>query len=140
VQEVLALYQETIHQKNLHVVFGPETDTPLILADENHTEIALRNIIQNAIKFSPNNGQLTFSVEPTEKFVTLTVADNGPGFDWQPGHASRGQTTTRASQNSTGLGLTVVEDLMQRNGGSLQISRQTDGVSGTVARLTWVVA
>jgi two-component system, sensor histidine kinase and response regulator len=140
VQEVLALYQETIHQKNLHVVFGPETDTPLILADENHAEIALRNIIQNAIKFSPNNGSLVFGIEPEDKFVTLLITDNGPGFDWQPGHASSGQTTTRASQNSTGLGLTVVEDLMQRNGGSLQISRRADGVSGTVARLTWVVA
>jgi two-component system, sensor histidine kinase and response regulator len=138
VQDVLALYQETIRQKNIDLIIsdiGPDQGLAMVLADENQAEIAIRNIVQNALKFSPVGGTLTLSIESQGQALSLVIMDDGPGFDWQPHQTS----TTRASTNSTGLGLTVVEDLMERNGGRLQISRRTDGPMGTVARLTWPV-
>ena len=143
VSDVLGLYEETIRQKNIELIVDNEPAgeaAPLALADENQAEIAIRNIVQNALKFSPAGGKLTLSVEPQVKTgeVSLLILDEGPGFDWQPGKTAPGKTSiTRASTNSTGLGLTVVEDLMHRNGGTLMISGRTDGPAGTVARLTW---
>ncbi len=132
---MLALYAETIREKNIDLITcdtEPEQSQAMVLADENQAEIAIRNLVQNALKFSPIGGKLTLSVEPQDGAVSLLIVDNGPGFDWQSGYTD----TTRASTNSTGLGLTVVEDLMRRNGGTLHIERCTDQ-SGTVARLTW---
>ena len=134
--DVLALCQETVRQKNIEIIINDEhagEAAPLVLADENQTEIAIRNIVQNALKFSPVGGRLTVSVEPQNNQVSVLIADEGPGFDWQSGYTG----TTRASSNSTGLGLMVVEDLMRRNGGTLQISRRINGTTGTVARLSW---
>jgi signal transduction histidine kinase len=139
VSDVLGLYQETIHLKNINLIINDKPagkPDPLVLTDENQAEIAIRNIVQNALKFSPVGGTLTLWVEQYGSDVGLLITDDGPGFDWQPGESSPGQTATRASTNSTGLGLTVVEDLMRRNGGELQIARRQDG-PGTVARLTW---
>ncbi len=136
VADVLALYQETIRQKNIDFIMPDEhagEAPPLVLADENQAEIAIRNIVQNALKFSPTGSRLTVSFEQQVNQVSLLVADEGPGFEWQSGNTG----TTRASSNSTGLGLTVVEDLMRRNGGELQISRRMAGTTGTVVRLTW---
>ena len=139
--DVLALYEEPIRQKQLRLVLPDlvtaEPDRGVVLADETQAEIALRNVVQNAIKFSPVGGQLTFALEdvPTG-LTTLVVLDEGPGFDWQAGQTGASQPKTRASQSSTGLGLAVVEDLMRRSGGIVQITRRTDR-SGTAVRLGW---
>jgi signal transduction histidine kinase len=134
VTEVLTLYADPIQQKDL-IVSMPLSQLPAlartVVADENQVEIVLRNLVQNAIKFSPAGGQLRFEVEAQQDGLSLLIQDEGPGFAWQPAHKG-----TRPSQGSTGLGLTVVEDLMNRNGGTLQINPRTDR-SGMVVRLMW---
>ena len=128
---VLTLYEDSIRQKNLHVSLDQPllTNQALILADDDQTEIVLRNIIQNAIKFSPVGGRIRLRTEPHADQIVLFITDDGPGFDWQAGQQA-------VSQNSTGLGLAVVSTLMYHNRGSVQLIRRTDG-PGTVARLCW---
>jgi signal transduction histidine kinase len=135
VREVIALYQELIRQKNLHVVIRPNdlaVDLPPALADNTQAEIVIRNIVQNAIKFSPDGGQLTFMLDRQANQVSLSVTDEGPGFDWPAPRAGGGP----AQLSGTGLGLLVAEDLMHRNAGTLQIDRHPDR-PGTVVRLNW---
>lgn len=130
VEDVLTLYAPAIAQKNLRVVISPDLQRAAsILADENQAEIVLRNIIQNAIQFSPVGGELRFEVEQQGDSQSLLVIDEGPGFE---GQLSSGPQT----KTSTGLGLQVVGDLMSRNGGSATFALRTDR-SGTVVRLRW---
>lgn len=130
VEDVLTLYTPAIAQKNLRVVISPDLQRAAsILADENQAEIVLRNIIQNAIQFSPVGGELRFEVEQQGDSQSLLVIDEGPGFE---GQLSSGPQT----KTSTGLGLQVVGDLMSRNGGSATFALRTDR-SGTVVRLRW---
>jgi two-component system, sensor histidine kinase and response regulator len=137
--EVLALYQEPFRQKQLTTTVLPDATPPTnrrVLADENQTEIAIRNIVQNALKFSPVGGQLTFCIEQTQDRLTLLVTDEGPGFRWEPTGTGADKLQTRSSQSGTGLGLVLVEELMRLNGGSVQITPRPEQV-GTVVRLTW---
>ena len=130
--DVLALYKDTLRQKNIEIIINDEhagEAALLVLADENQTEIAIRNIVQNAIKFSSVGGQISIRTERQTNQTILLITDGGPGFDWQAGQ-------TIPSQTGTNLGLTVVANLMQHNGGSVQLTRRTDG-PGTVARLCW---
>jgi signal transduction histidine kinase len=147
--DVLALYAEPIRQKRIQVrlpiaepaiaAFGSvalDSDAVSIVADEHQTDIVLRNVVQNAIKFSPESGTLTFETQQAGEYVTLLIADEGPGFDWTPNPTGQLASPTRPSQTSTGLGLTVVEELMRHNGGSLSITKRPNA-PGTLVRLTW---
>jgi signal transduction histidine kinase len=149
--DVLALYAEPIRQKQVQVQMlvaaslVTATDTPIdlsdeatVVADENQTDIVLRNVIQNAIRFSPQKGTLTFQTQQTDGQLTLLIADDGPGFDWEPNPAEQTTNPTRPSQTSTGLGLTVVEELMRHNGGTLSVARRADA-PGTLVRLSWPI-
>jgi signal transduction histidine kinase len=132
ITETLRLYEAAIQQKNLHLhrcesLLHP--DGAVLLADEQHTRIAVRNILQNAIKFSPVGGHIRLAGTEQNGQFSLTVADDGPGFDWQAGQ-------NVASQTSTGLGLTVVADLMHRNGGAIQVERRANP-AGAIVRLSW---
>ena len=126
---VLNLYREPIREKQLTVTGWPlpanVPDWPL-LADETQAEIALRNVWQNAVKFSPVGGQLMVSIDEQARQITVQITDQGPGFSWPP--------PAEIAPTGTGLGLQVVQDLMARNNGSLRVD---PGPTGTTVSLTW---
>lgn len=134
IQEVLTLYKEAICQKNIQVVLPSTLTDPeggCIRTDEAHLLIVLRNIIQNAIKFSPQGGVLEFATQSQADQLTLTISDEGPGF-------TPGIPAFPPSNKGTGLGLTVVEELMRQNGGQIGIESRRDH-PGTIVQLTWAV-
>ena len=136
VGQVVGLYEEVIRQKKLRVSIRPDqpsTYLPAVLADEVQTEIVIRNIVQNAIKFSPVGGELALTLDRQSDRISLSVADEGPGFDWP---TSQPNTGGSVRVSGTGLGLRVAEDLLLRNAGQIQVARRANR-PGTVVQLNW---
>ena len=129
---VLSLYREPVRQKRLSIAGWPlpaaAADVPdwLVLADETHVEIAIRNVWQNAVKFSPDGGQITISVVQQPHELTVLIANQGPGFSWPP--------PVGTVPLGTGLGLQVVQNLIDRNNGTLRVEA---GPTGPTVRLSW---
>ena len=101
------------------------TNLPLIQADSARIVQVLGNLLRNAIKFTPEGGQITVGVEPSEKHLTFSVRDTGVGipseqqarvFDrfW---HASDG-----ARARGTGLGLSIAKGIVDAHGGRLWVT------------------
>jgi signal transduction histidine kinase len=95
-----------------------------VTADSNALEQALRNLLQNALKFSRNSVPPRVAVSTTcfDQRVRLTVSDNGIGFEMQ--HAERifvlFQRLHRADQYpGTGIGLAIARKAIERMGGTL---------------------
>jgi len=112
----------------------PDT-LPLVAGDETQLELALSNLVTNALDAMPDGGHLivTAAIEPGEAIVE--IADTGIGI--APEVLDRifePWVTTKGAGQGTGLGLSIAREVVQRMGGAISAKPRPDG--GTVLRIT----
>jgi len=97
-------------------------------ADKDMVNLILRNILSNAIKFTPNQGYIEIGVNEVSSFVEVYVLDSGVGISKeaiQKINASNFYTTKgTSSEAGTGLGLMLCKEFLQKNGGQLHIESE----------------
>lgn len=118
--ELHTLYAPLARQKQLDLQISCPPDLHR-RTDPNFLRVILRNLLQNAVKFTPPGGQVRLDAEAGPgSAVTLRVRDNGPGLA-----ADRLAQLLKPSGNGTsdsvhGLGLRLTQDFVRRLGGTLQ--------------------
>jgi CheY-like chemotaxis protein len=90
------------------------------------------NLVNNAVKFTPNGGRIDVRLRRTESHVEITVADNGQGVhpDLLPHLFERfrqGDARTTRSHGGLGLGLAIVKQLVEMHGGTVTASSAGEG-------------
>ncbi len=107
-------------------------DKAEVYVDRNMFCSILRNFVSNAIKFSVKGGTIVISVTQTEhNMVTISVKDSGIGMNKViadkifklSGHANRRGAEGEAS---TGLGLIICKDFVEKNGGKIWVESEED--------------
>jgi two-component system sensor histidine kinase CreC len=102
---------------------------------------ALVNLLQNALEFSPDGGEVALTVREQDGRVEFAVSDRGPGVpDYAlPQVFDRFYSLPRpgGSRKSTGLGLALVREIAHLHGGEAALANRADG--GACATL-WVPA
>jgi two-component system phosphate regulon sensor histidine kinase PhoR len=97
-------------------------DLPPVLADPPRLEQVILNLVHNAIKFSPQGGEVTVQASAGQDEVTFTVRDNGvgiPAIDL-PRIFERFYKTAQGRQlEGTGLGLAIAKHLVEAHGGRI---------------------
>jgi two-component system, NtrC family, sensor histidine kinase GlrK len=116
--------------KNVSVEVQISQDLPDVTMDGERILQALRNLIGNAVKFTPRGGHVTISAHPTEKEVRVSVADTGPGIPKEDLSAifDKFQQATLTSYNKikgTGLGLAIVKHIINAHGGKVWVESET---------------
>jgi signal transduction histidine kinase len=93
-------------------------------ADKNMIMMVIRNLIGNALKFTPTGGSITISSHPRDNEIQLSVIDTGIGmtaddvallFDGQYGVSKIGT----AGEQGSGLGLQLCKEMVEKNGGTI---------------------
>ena len=103
--------------------------------DPRKLERALYNLLLNACEAAPNEeGRVLVSVNRNESSVTITVSDNGPGVAEPIREKLFHPFVSFGKENGTGLGLTVVQKIVQDHGGEVVLERTSD--AQTVFRIT----
>jgi len=99
---------------------------PTVLADPTQLELVFVNLVLNARDALPVGGRLEIATEPAlrngKRWARVRVTDNGPGID--PAVQARMFEpffTTKEAGRGTGLGLAVVHELVERNGGEVEV-------------------
>jgi len=89
-------------------------------------KVALANILDNAVKFSPPGGQVRVAVTATDDEAIIAVSDTGPGVSpedaerlFQPFY--RGKASRSTGVSGVGLGLAISRVLIQRQGGRITL-------------------
>jgi two-component system OmpR family sensor kinase len=96
-----------------------------VLGDADALLILLRNLLENAIKYTPPSGQIDVSVQHRGNGVCLTVEDSGPGIaPADRAHVfDRFFRTTQANASGSGLGLAIAQAIAERHHASLALGR-----------------
>ena len=107
----------------LEVKTTPDT---FIYADKDMIQLVLRNLVSNAIKFTPNNGTVQVSTAVNNNMVVVYVQDNGIGIS-QPNltkifEKKYYSTNGTANEAGTGLGLMLCKEFLEKNGGDITVS------------------
>ena len=109
--------------KGIEVGLAPVAAAP-VAGDAVLLAVLLRNLLDNAVRYTPPGGEVEVSVRPVDGGVSLTVVDNGPGIP----EAERGQVFERfhrvlgSGEAGSGLGLSIVRRIadLHRAGVSLE--------------------
>ena len=115
-------------QQGIALAAGLDGEDVTIRTDRRLLEIILQNLLDNALRFTPEGGQVTFETARTDDGVRLTVRDTGCGIApadqkrvferfYQVNPARSGQV----SQRGTGLGLAIVKHAALRLGASVKL-------------------
>ncbi len=125
VDKSLDLLRDSIAAKQLKIGIFINPDL-MVFADDNMLQTILRNLISNAVKFTPKEGSVTIKAEAKTDFATISVTDTGIGIpdDMIRQLYSLEQKTGRPGtegEPSTGLGLILCKDLVEKNGGVLNV-------------------
>ena len=101
---------------------------------------AAANLVQNAIEFSPDGGEIVLLAKKTGAEVSIEVDDKGPGLpDYAVSRATEkffSLERPRTGKKSSGLGLSFVSEVMRLHRGRLTLENRP-GQQGTRARLSW---
>lgn len=105
-----------------------------IFADKNRMKEVFINIIDNAIKFTPENGDIDVIVSTEEKNINITIKDNGEGIkEDEIAFVSSKFFKGSSSNSQTGLGLSICEEIIKAHDGKMIIkSKYTEGTSVSV--------
>ncbi len=118
-------WKEKLARKNLKVIVDLPSKPLMLRADGTRLEEVLHNLLHNAMKFSPENGQIRLRGAPRGSNVVLSVADNGIGISKE--HLSRiferfyrADKARSRELGGTGLGLAIVKHIAQLHGGRVE--------------------
>lgn len=118
------LYREVAEQKNITLELS-EGGAAEVDADPVRIGQALSNLVDNALKYTPEGGRVTIASSGEAGAAILTVTDNGPGVPLNEREAVwrrlyRGDASR--SQRGLGLGLTLVRAVAEAHGGSATVA------------------
>jgi two-component system sensor histidine kinase KdpD len=126
VQEALAQMKSSLGGRKVDVKVN--RDLPRVQADPERTKDILVNLIDNANLYSGKEEPLTVSAEPTGDYVTISVADRGPGIDeFEQGMIFdkfyRGKDQ-RYLVRGTGMGLPIAKAIVAAHKGTISVTSQ----------------
>jgi signal transduction histidine kinase len=107
------------------LVTGPESGIHL-LGDADALALALRNLVDNGLKYSPATEKVEVKWNDGEGRVSISVVDHGPGVPREEHEAIfqkfvRGRAAIEASVKGTGIGLAMVRNILSAHGGEVRL-------------------
>jgi two-component system phosphate regulon sensor histidine kinase PhoR len=139
IEQMVFLFKAEAKEKEISIHFEPSESCPELLGDESMLEIALSNLIDNAIKYTPKGGEIRLEINPHKDKITIAVADNGIGIPLEDQNRifERFYTVDKSRSNSlygTGLGLSIVKHIAMLHFGEISVESHTG--SGSRFELT----
>ncbi|MHC1702291.1 MAG: tetratricopeptide repeat protein [Tenuifilaceae bacterium] len=105
------------------------TNHDIAYVDSETIKTVIRNLISNAIKFTPNNGKISISSKKEEGKINIFITDTGigiPSNDLSKLFKIEGTITTKGTnqETGTGLGLIICKEFVEKNNGEIEVESE----------------
>jgi len=139
-QRAIELIQPQAHDKNITLQATVEDKLPLINGNKSSMEALFLNLISNAVKFTPSDGQVSVKLRTDGKNIQIKVSDTGIGIKnkdivriYEKFYREKSERTKHIS--GTGLGLAIVKGVVDAHNGFIYV----DSVVGKGTTFTVVL-
>ncbi len=124
----ISVLNSAIKAKNIHVTVQ-EMAQSAILGDEDMIQTVVRNVVSNAIKFTPEHGAIAIKTEEDDQTVSITITDSGVGIEKERipnlfNFVENKSTKGTAGETGTGLGLVLTHEFVLKNKGKLNVNSE----------------
>ena len=128
--EVASLYQHQAQQKYISLDVDIASPLSTIEVDPGRMTQVLTNIMDNALRHTPEGGQIVLSAKEAGEYVELAVQDSGPGLAAEDlarifERFYRADPSRQREDGGSGLGLAIAKSIVQAHGGQLSAESET---------------
>jgi signal transduction histidine kinase len=126
--DLISKYKVISDKKEIEIKLEAGKKLPLVFADISLVERAIQNLMDNALKYTPEKGKITLKITPSDKFVQVIVSDTGLGIKESDQSIifERYRQTDAKERESAGLGLAIVKKIMELHNTTIKVVSQPD--------------
>jgi two-component system sensor histidine kinase TctE len=136
-QECTVNWVQMALEKNIDLGYEGTSVAAEVRGDANSLTEMLNNLIDNAIRYTPESGHITVRVSTTQHGTEMSVEDDGPGIE--PQHRERVferfYRILGTGQSGSGLGLSIVAEVAKRHGAELELDAGSNGTGTRISIL-----
>lgn len=128
VEDLIVVYQPLINKKNIKIDFQVIDQTD-VYADFNQISLVIRNLIDNAIKFTPHNRYIRIKIWGDNNNVYVDVCNPVAGkldIDQLASKTGTQPSYGTSNERGVGLGLHLCRDFIEKNSGYLKVSKEDE--------------
>ena len=139
VNDISNKYKLIAQEKNISITTFLSKELPPVYADVALIERVMQNLIDNAMKFTPDGGKIVIKTSEHKEAVEVTVEDNGIGIPENEREQIFGRYYKANNftdlKNSTGLGLAIIKKILDLHNSSLDLVSAVNSGSSFIFRL-----
>lgn len=132
-QDLIANYQVIGQQRNIAIEMHVKNEVPIVFADISLVERAIQNLMDNALKFTPEGGKVSLNLEAGREEVKVSITDTGVGIKESEQvklFERYRQSKQTVNKDGVGLGLAIVKKIMELHNTTIKIvSKPNEGSS-----------
>lgn len=127
--EIIAYLAPQALEKNIEIELTAPPSDPIILGSDTAVGILIRNIVDNAIRYTPPNGEVKVSIIDTRTHLVFRVIDTGPGIPTELRERvfERFYRILGTKASGSGLGLAIVSQISALHKANVHISTPPNG-------------
>lgn len=128
--EIIAYLAPQALEKNIEIELAPSPKNPIIMGNDTALGILIRNIVDNAIRYTPNNGSVTVAIINTKSQVIFRVTDTGTGIpvELRERVFERFYRILGTKAPGSGLGLAIVSQISSLHHAKINVSTPPNGI------------
>ncbi len=120
--EAVYMFKNRAQTENKTLIYNEPKSIPILIGDKNRIKQIFINILDNAMKYTSENGGISVSVSEKSDFVSVQVTDNGCGIPSKHlPNVTKKFYKANTTQKGSGIGLAIVDELVNLHDGKLEI-------------------
>lgn len=122
---VLDTLENEIAERKIQVSINQPDNLPLVLMDKQKVVLVLQNLLENAVKYTPEKGKINITVEQGRSHLHVYIKDNGVGIPNEDKKKMfskffRASNVIRMQTEGSGLGLFICKNVIETHGGHIK--------------------
>ena len=144
IEKVITSFDLIIKEKEAHINFGFKANNKVVIGDESHISNIFRNLIDNALKYSPGSPRVEIKTRNVSNGLEISIGDNGVGISAEDQgkvfeNFFRVHTGNKHDVKGFGLGLSYVQKMIQLHKGNIKLKSQLNKGSEFIIYLPYGV-